>query len=609
MNGKKIQKKWNYLRAAQNLFLFLTPCFSFILFEYLTGNLSTLSPWYYLVNIGWYYAVYLVLFMITGRSYVTIPVASIFFYGLSVAEYFVADLRGRPIMPWDVFSLGTALTVAGNYVFTFRLRMLFCAAAVIVIVVLSIRWKRKISGSFKKQLLTRAACLGIVAGYACYFYMYLYDAWDMGINNWDPLLSYESVGFASATAISVRLVVVDKPEGYDLGRIEEIKDEYSDPLACEEQDVVTPVNIICIMNESLADLLQFGDFDISQDYFPFLRNLKENTIYGHVVVPVFGSGTSSTEFEFLTGDSVSLLPSGSNPYQFNVREGMPSLVSTLKDQGYEAIAVHPYAADNWNRKQSFADLGFDEFIAEEDFEGYDLLRNYVSDKGDYDKLIELVCGKSDPDDKLFLFNVTMQNHGGYTMHYDNFEQGIGLTGDMEATYAEADQYLSLMKKSDEALEYLITYFEAVDEPTIIVMFGDHLPELEDEFYDTISEDIERDARHATLVYYKTPFIIWTNYETESIDAGDFSSFYLSSIMLERTGLKLTPFNRFLLTMKEDLPIIHLDGCYDNDGIFYSWKEAEEEGNPYYEFVRDYEYLVYNHIYDHRHTSDLFYIAD
>ena len=80
-----------------------------------------------------------------------------------------------------------------------------------------------------------------------------------------------------------------------------------------------------------------------------MDSLEENTVRGSLCVPVFGSMTSNTEFEFLTGDSMALLPANSIAYQFNVKPGTYSMVSTLKDQGYYSVAMHPYPGENWNR--------------------------------------------------------------------------------------------------------------------------------------------------------------------------------------------------------------------------------------------------------------------
>ena len=47
----------------------------------------------------------------------------------------------------------------------------------------------------------------------------------------------------------------------------------------------------------------------------------------------------------------------------------------------------------------------------------------------------------------------------------------------------AEQYLTLVNQTDEAFCRLMEYFQGVEEPTLVVMFGDHQPALEPEFLD------------------------------------------------------------------------------------------------------------------------------
>ena len=131
---------------------------------------------------------------------------------------------------------------------------------------------------------------------------------------------------------------------------------------------------------------------------------------------------------------MALLPANSIAYQFNVKPGTYSMVSTLKDQGYYSVAMHPYPGENWNRVECYQNMGFDAFLDQEFYEGSEELRNYISDEADYQKLIQVVEAKENPEDKLFIFNVTMQNHGGYEGTYDNFEQEVWLTGQYEGKY-------------------------------------------------------------------------------------------------------------------------------------------------------------------------------
>ena len=76
-------------------------------------------------------------------------------------------------------------------------------------------------------------------------------------------------------------------------------------------------------------------------------------------------------------------------------------------------------------------------------------------------------------------------------------------------------------------------------------------------------------------------------------------------MLERAGLSLTPYNRFLLTLSEELPVVHFLGCYTEDETYYPWGDAEDGGHPFSQKLRDYEILVYNHSLDRKKVNEMF----
>lgn len=389
--------------------------------------------------------------------------------------------------------------------------------------------------------------------------------------------------------------------------MEEICREQEEQKGTVQEEVIVPVNIICIMNESFSDLRVTGELETNEEVMPFFDSLEENTLKGSLYMPVFGAGTSNSEFEFLVGDAMAFMAPGTTAYQFNVREGEGTLVSTLKEQGYETVALHPYPAENWNRDVCYENMGFDEFLAWEYFEDCPLTRCYVGDRQDYEKLVGLIEDKEDPQDRLFLFNVTMQNHGGYDTLFDNFQQSIYLTGELEGKYPMADQYLSLMKTSDDALQWLLTELEQVEEPTMVVLFGDHQPSVEDEFYYEISGlDESTVTSEESMIWYETPYLIWTNYPLEAEEPGDMSAFYLSSEMLRLAGLETTPYQDFLLGLKEQLPVIHGRGCFDGDGNYYSLDEAKSS-DAFRSWMTDYDSLVYNHSYDRNPLQEMFHL--
>ena len=310
-----------------------------------------------------------------------------------------------------------------------------------------------------------------------------------------------------------------------------------------------------IMNESLTDFESIGQVKTDSEILPFLHSLNRNVKKGQLHVPTFGGGTARTEYEALTGNSMYFLPAGSVPYQLFVHDPESGMAQILKAQGYTTIAVHPNNASNWNRTNVYADMDFDQFISTENWgnDSFDKIRNFASDETTYDKLIKLFERKQSGE-KLFTFCVTMQNHGGYgTETLNGYQPDVKLHYNRE--YPLAETYLSLARESDRAFQKLLSYFEKVDEPTMIIMFGDHWPKIENGFTASVlgkkRSELSLDGTQKT---YTTPYVIWTNYPSETVEQ-DMSSNYLGSYVLSLAGVKLTPYNRFLLDLKDELPII------------------------------------------------------
>ncbi|MFR9101099.1 MAG: LTA synthase family protein, partial [Anaerostipes hadrus] len=228
-------------------------------------------------------------------------------------------------------------------------------------------------------------------------------------------------------------------------------------------------NVVVIMNETFSDLNVVNKIKTNKEVMPFINSLKDNTIKGHMLVSVFGGGTSNSEYEFLTGNSVSALPLNGNAYTQFVKHKVPSLASQLKEQGYDTLAFHPYKAHGWNRDTVYPLLGFDQFLDETCMNpNGEKFRGWYSDSEDYNKIID-IFNKKKAGQPLFLFNVTIQNHGGYLIADKNFKEEIKIK-DEKATDT-ANRYLSLIHESDRAFEKIINYFKNQKEPTIVVMFG------------------------------------------------------------------------------------------------------------------------------------------
>lgn len=376
--------------------LLLIPCIAYLLFEYVTGNWGTVSPSFALLNIAWIYLLYLLAFVFSANSTVAIPVVSILLFLVSVAENLVMGFRGRPIMISDVLAFNTAMTVASNYKFALTEEMYLACLGIQAICIAAIAFPIKIKKR-KYKIISAGAGAGIAISFAFWFYTYIIPFAGLSINMWAPDMTYGEYGYVLSTAVSIHYLHGKKLEGYGTSGLKQIYEQMKEEdqvllasagkVEMEEKSRITPVNIICIMNESLSELKAAGEFETNIEYFPYLNALKENTVKGSLCMPVFGSLTSNSEFEFLTGDSIALLAPNSIAYQFNVKPDTYGLVSVLKAQGYETVAMHPYPGKNWNREACYKNMGIEEFLDIKAYEGSEELRNYISDYADYQKLI------------------------------------------------------------------------------------------------------------------------------------------------------------------------------------------------------------------------------
>lgn len=354
-------------------------------------------------------------------------------------------------------------------------------------------------------------------------------------------------------------------------------------------------NIIAVMCESFADLRTVGDIETNMEVMPFIDSLQKNTIKGSTYVSTYGGGTANSEYEFLTGNSMAFLPNGSVPYQQYIDESAGSLAGILKQQGYAAIAVHPFTGSGWNRPSVYEAFGFDDFLSDEDFVDPVYLRQYISDESSYDKLIDLYEAKPEGQ-PIFLFNVTMQNHGGYVPKKDNFDAQIKITSPA-GDFPEAEEYLSLANESDKQLKELVDYFSSVDEPTVIVFFGDHLPKLKNSFYDTLlGKDLTTLSPEEMVKLYRTPFLVWANYDIPEQEIEAMSLNYLSSLVLKTAGLPMPDYNHFLNDMFASFPVICPLTVMSADGTIYPGVSAAAASDPS-GLLRDYSILGYNNMFD------------
>lgn len=577
-------------KCVPYLFLIIIPVLNFWLLEWFTHNpFETMKPYVQWMNVALFWFSALFLFGLTGRVSRALGIQTVFCIIYGLANYFVLEFRGAPIQPWDILSIGTAASVADNYEYKLDKDALTALIGLLALLVMEFFLRAGFPRSGKKRRVWIArAALCLVTGLLCFGYtkmLHNEDFVQKKLRLYDKLFTPTTIQFKNGTVtaflMELQYMSVEKPAGYS-------EDSAKEALASYETADVperTP-NIIVIMNEAFSDPAVLGQFSTNEDYMPFVHSLldsAEDTVSGLLNVSVKGGNTANTEFEYLTGSSMAFLPYGSIPYQQYIKDETPSMASWLSDFGYRTVAMHPYRAAGWDRNKVYPLMGFDEMYFEEFYEDSALVRKYVSDEADYEKLIRIYEQK-EPGQPLFLFNVTMQNHSSYNdwADYDNFTPDITADG-IDSDVLSA--YLSLMKLSDQAIEELVQYFSEEEEDTVIVFFGDHQPtdsvinpilKLNGTTSSALSPEEEAGR-------YQVPFFIWANYDIEEESCLNISANYLASRTLDAAGLPKPGYFSFLTELEKQVPVISANHVSLSDGTFSAADEQDGLLNEYRTF--------------------------
>lgn len=583
------------LKAAS---IFIIPFISLVLIELFNGNLIyKMNFKAVFINYLYVLVLYLFLYVVTGRINIALITGNILCYLIGVVYYYVLLFRGTPILPTDFYAIGTAAEVFQNYKFKPNLLILSTFLVLILLCVICKNIKWSIIKSKQKMYLKAGMTICLLA-FTINANTIFHNA-GLSINLWQQRIAYKDNGVVVNFLMNMKYLKVDKPKDYSIEKVSTTISEVNSNEAAEKSISTNKPNVIAIMNESFSDLSVIKDLNTNEDYMPFIHSLNKNTIKGNLYVSTFGGNTANTEWEFLTGNSMAFIPAGGIPYQQYVHEPSNSLATTLKDLGYNTTAIHPYDAKSWNRDKVYELLGFDKFLTIKDFQNPEILRNaYVSDAEDYKKIIEEYENKK-KDDRLFIFNVTIQNHGGYFTDNSIFKDSVYLK---DANYTDVNEYLSLIKKSDEAFEDLVNYFSKQDEPTVILMFGDHQPALDANFYEKLyNKPLDELSLEETQKQCITPFIMWTNYDIDEDYIDKISANYLSTLLLNTINQPLTGYNKFLEGTYKEFPVINKNGYIDAKGNYYTIDSLKDN-----KLINDYKLLQYSSVFDNKEEKEFFF---
>ena len=516
------------------------------------------------------------LFFIANRVWIAVGASGVLVLTLTFINYMKLILRNDPLLATDIHYISEAANISGGYnVMLDRHMLLSIAALVIATVFCAVFFRWKLPG-WRSRLIG----LGIAAVLCAVSYVTLYRSESIyektenlreDMSYWSDSDQYVCRGFLYPLLYSFRELSDGRPEGYDRAESEAYyKSLPSGDIPAEEQ-----VSVIAIMLEAYNDFSKFGVLDFTDDPYVGLHALQAESAWGQLVTNIFAGGTIDTERCFVTG-ATSLV---------EYRAPADSLARYFSSQGYATSFCHTGYEWFYNRQNVADYLGFDVhyFFENRYFDHNDY--GAMNDAHFFPDLITQYEEARAAGQQFFNFSVTYQNHGPYSdseLLYD--KTYVSREGLSEGAWYILNNYLAGVAETNAALTDLVDHFRTVDEPVVIVFFGDHNPWMGDGnwVFDEIGVDFSGDE--GFYDYYCTPWVIWANDAAREIagdsyvtgDQGSFSPCFLGAELFDLMGWEGSAPINALRELRQYVDVVHATGAVRENGVLTDTPSPEAE---------------------------------
>ena len=529
----------------------------------------------------------------------------------SLISYFKLKLIGVPFFPWDLKMNKEVVDILPLVMNASMLRYIVALVVFIGLIFLM----RLILPRFSLPLITR-----ISVGLLSLLLLYLFAIkippvkWLMQqsqVSNilWNQQQNYSLNGQSLAFMMNLQNSKMPTPVGYNEASIKAIADKLSaQSLSATAMVGGSPTattkkpNVIFVMNEAFWDPTLMTNVTFSEDPVPTIHQLQKETTSGYMLSPQIGGGTSNVEFEVLTGDSVSFLPNGAIAYQQYIHKPLPSLASYFSDQGYKTLALHSYVSYFYNRENVYKYLGFESFKSSENFVNPEIKGGFISDDEFSRNLIAEVDKTEDP---MFVYGITMQNHGSYEnkTRYSNLP--IKVKGNFTPDAQQLiDNYTQGAHDADHGLKLLIDHFKQSAEPTIIIFYGDHLPMLGYD-YDVFHQSgfvqsgkPEEWSLEEIKKMHSVPFVMWSNMNLPNKSFPIMSNAFLGPFVLDMLHMKMPAPFAANFEVSQKVPGLISNLVIDADQKLYAKVPDKDKA-----VVEQYKQLQYDELFGKKYLAD------
>lgn len=558
----KVHKKISFL-----IFIFIL---TFLMDVMLRGEIS--DSWNYinqyssrfLFNISIVLLTFTPIFLFKKRYFYIFLITTIWLI-LSIANSVILNLRGTPLTGGDLKMIKSGLSIAKQYLTFFNI-LCICLLIIVLLVSLVIIYIKS-----PKLKVNYKIVIPSILIYGLAFSQILNFVLDKGIvttNFFDIRARYMDYGFSYSFLNSIVNNGVKKPTSYSKSSMGDLEyalgdtdsvSSFASTIDANDSGSQTNIepNIIMIQLESFIDPLWIKTIDFNEDPIPNFRNIVNNYTSGLLTIPGLGGGTANSEFEVITGFSSGLFGAGEFPFNTLLSsDTSPSLAYYLKNLGYSSHALHNNDATFYSRYKAYKNLGFNSFTPIESMPN--MARTPMGWAKDTYLTYEIEKLLSSTDTSDLIFAISVQGHGSYP-NSPLEDSVIKASSDTEISNLNSiEYYVNQLHEMDKFIGELIDMVNSLNEPSIIVFYGDHHPAI-----DVKAEDF------VTNSLYTTPYAIWNNIglEKESINlkAYELSSYIVKKLDFPETIL--TSLHNSTIDeelKKEYLHLIQYDSLYGKD---------------------------------------------
>ena len=495
------------------------------------------------------------------REIFVLTLMSVVWLLFGVINFVILHFRVTPFSAVDFTLISSAISVSGHYLTAFNVVMIFFAIAILVISLICL-FKRtpcfQKNTTKKAYMLSTLVILTLAAGIVV-MHKSSTSVQALAENYTNISEAYENYGFVYCFANSIIDTGIKKPEDYSEESMAQIKDSIKDTGTDEPE--VKP-DIVMIQLESFFDICDVKGVSFSRDPLPNFHRLQKEYSNGQLTVPTVGAGTVNTEFEVLTGMSQHDFGVSEYPYKTVLKsKTSESICNDLAQIGYSSHAVHNNTATFYGRNKVFSNLGFDSFTSVEYMNNITLNPNgWAKDDVMVDEILKTLDDNKNKSD--FTFGITVQSHGKYNDVKTDSKDPVKVYNAPEGKEESYEYYVNEINEVDQIIGKLVYALGKREKPTVLVLYGDHLPSLE-----LSNEDLEDGS------LYETQYIIWNNYGLKEKDQ-DLKAYELYPEVLDQLGIHtgvITQYHqqadRSSDTYQTDLKALEYDLLYGENYIY------------------------------------------